>query len=57
MSVGKECGEYVMWWDGEYERQCELPEGHKGHHFDGLSCFTGSYTSAEQVYDCKVHGA
>lgn len=56
MSEPVECGAYVMWWDGEYEGQCKLPAGHEGHHFDGMSCFVGDYTSAEEVYGCKVHG-
>lgn len=33
------CGKAVFWWDGEYEGECELPEGHEGDHFDGLSWF------------------
>lgn len=33
------CGKAVYWWDGEYEGECELPEGHEGDHFDGLSWF------------------
>jgi hypothetical protein len=30
-----ECGFHVYWWDGEYEGNCELDEGHDGPHFDG----------------------
>lgn len=33
------CGEVVMWYDGEYEGECELPKGHAGPHYDGLSWF------------------
>jgi|GEM_PF-4501044 hypothetical protein len=51
-----ECRECVYWWDGEYEGNCELPEGHEGHHFDGLSCFIGTGSQAEEVYNCKEHG-
>lgn len=40
MSSSREtCGERVYWWDGEYEGECELPKGHQGPHFDGLSWF------------------
>lgn len=33
------CGKFVSWWNGEYEGTCELPEGHAGPHYDGISCF------------------
>jgi hypothetical protein len=33
------CGQLVCWWNGEYEDNCELPEGHDGDHWDGLSWF------------------
>jgi len=33
------CAEFVSWWDGEYEGECELPEGHDGDHYDGLSWY------------------
>jgi hypothetical protein len=33
------CGRHVYWWDGEYDGNCGLPEGHEGPHFDGLSWF------------------
>lgn len=35
----KPCGAFVSWWEGEYEGNCELPEGHDGPHFDGLSWY------------------
>lgn len=35
----KQCGVTVYWWDGEYEGECELPEGHDGPHFDGMSWY------------------
>lgn len=33
------CGKSVSWWDGEYDGECELPKGHHGPHYDGISCF------------------
>lgn len=33
------CDKFVSWWDGEYEGTCELPKGHQGPHYDGISCF------------------
>lgn len=33
------CNKSVSWWDGEYEGVCELPKGHQGPHYDGISCF------------------
>lgn len=33
------CGRFVSWWAGEYEGNCELPDGHDGDHWDGLSWF------------------
>lgn len=38
MSV-EPCGLRVSWWDGEYLGACELPKGHAGNHWDGLSWF------------------
>lgn len=37
--VSERCNAFVDWWDGEYEGYCELPKGHEGDHFDGLSWF------------------
>lgn len=37
--MNRVCGHLVYWWDGEYEGECELPAGHDGPHFDGLSWF------------------
>lgn len=36
-----DCGRNVYWWEGEYEGECQLPEGHEpnGIHFDGLNWF------------------
>jgi hypothetical protein len=34
-----ECGREVSWWCGEYEGECELPAGHSGDHYDGLSWY------------------
>ncbi len=33
------CGKFVYWWEGEYEGECELREGHGGPHYDGMSWF------------------
>lgn len=41
------CGKSVSWWDGEYEGTCELPEGHKGPHYDGISCFNDDSEEVE----------
>lgn len=35
MRARPECGERVYWYDGG----CELPEGHDGPHWDGMSWF------------------
>jgi hypothetical protein len=45
------CGKAVSWWDGEYEGECELPEGHEGDHFDGISWFNddGEDTTNEHI--------
>jgi len=42
------CGEGVYWWDGEYEGNCELPKGHDGPHFDGLSWFNDDNEEVEE---------
>lgn len=41
------CGKFVSWWDGEYEGTCELPEGHAGPHYDGISCFDDELNEIE----------
>lgn len=33
------CGQFVSWWNGEYEGNCERHEDHAGPHFDGMSWF------------------
>ena len=33
------CNAFVYWWDGEYEGNCELLEGHTGDHYDGISWY------------------
>lgn len=38
-AVAGACGHTVYWWDGEYEGECELPSGHGGAHYDGLSWY------------------
>lgn len=37
----KACGQLVSWWDGEYEGNCVMPEGHAptNLHYDGMSYF------------------
>lgn len=35
--MAEECGHTVIWWDGEYEGECDRPKGHEGAHSDGLS--------------------
>lgn len=44
----KRCARFVSWWDGEYEGECELPEGHGGPHFDGLSWYDDDMNEQEQ---------
>lgn len=39
MTEARECGAFVSWWDGEYEGNCCLPDGHDGPHYDGVSWF------------------
>jgi hypothetical protein len=35
-------------WDGEYEGDCELAEGHPGAHFDGMTTWrTDEYGSTD----------
>jgi hypothetical protein len=45
------CGKHVYWWDGEYEGDCELPEGHEGDHWDGRSWYDddGNMTGYEHA--------
>ena len=34
------CGKAVYWWSGEYEGNCELPQGHlEPFHYDGTSYY------------------
>lgn len=48
MTEVKRCAQFVSWWDGEYEGECELPEGHRGPHFDGLSWYDDDMNEQEQ---------
>jgi hypothetical protein len=48
------CGKLVIWWDGEYEGECELPEGRAGDHFDGLSWFNDDLENTD--LDHVAHG-
>lgn len=41
------CGTSVSWWGGEYDGTCELPKGHQGPHYDGISCFTDEGDAVE----------
>lgn len=41
------CNYFVSWWDGEYEGNCELEEGHKGPHWDGLSWYNDDWDLLE----------
>jgi hypothetical protein len=36
--VIRACGRIVSWWDGEYEGECVLPEGHEPNdvHYDEM---------------------
>lgn len=43
------CGQSVSWWDGEYDGECELPKGHQGPHYDGMSCFTDDGDEVELI--------
>lgn len=45
--VGEVCNKSVSWRDGEYEGECELPEGHAGPHYDGMSCFNDENNEVE----------
>lgn len=50
-SSGKLCGEFVYWWDGEYEGNCELADGHEGDHFDGLSWYNDDHECTDNHHD------
>jgi hypothetical protein len=41
------CNAHVYWWDGEYEGNCELPEGHDGPHYDGNSWYNDQMEEAD----------
>lgn len=45
----KLCNAFVYWWNGEYEGECELSDGHEGPHYDGLSWYVGDGRWAEEV--------
>lgn len=47
------CGKFVSWWNGEYEGECELPEGHAGDHFDGLSWFNDDGENTDSDHDAS----
>ena len=45
------CGRFISWWDGEYEGNCELPEGHDGDHYDGLSWFNNDNENTDYLHE------
>lgn len=45
------CGEFVSWWEGEYEGTCELPPEHEGDHFDGLSWFDDDHQCTDYRHE------
>lgn len=52
------CGEFVSWYNGEYEGYCELPDQHEGDHFDGMSWYDddGESTDYEHHYEHPPRG-
>jgi hypothetical protein len=44
------CNEFVSWWQGEYEGNCELPKGHDGDHFDGLSWYNDEHECTDNAH-------
>lgn len=44
------CGRHVYWWEGEYEDNCELRDGHEGDHFDGLSWFNDENECVDHLH-------
>ena len=45
------CRAFAYWWDGEYEGECELPKGHEGDHWDGLSWYDDDMTPKDYEHD------
>lgn len=45
------CDRFVYWWEGEYEGNCELPEGHDGPHYDGMNWFDDNNEAVEPPGD------
>ncbi len=45
------CGEFVSWWAGEYEGNCELLSDHEGDHWDGLSWFNNDGECTDSDHD------
>jgi hypothetical protein len=50
------CGEFVSWWGGEYEGNCERPPDHENDHFDGMSWFNehGEEGEPDPSYDVSA---
>jgi len=40
----------VSWWDGEYEGNCEMPEGHSPDnlHYDGMAYFDDDHEEVRE---------
>ena len=49
--TGAPCSRFVYWWDGEYEGNCERPEGHDGDHWDGVSWFNDELEPTDRHHD------
>ena len=50
-SEASSCGKHVYWWNGEYEGDCELPEGHDGDHWDGRSWYDDDGNMTDHAHD------
>jgi hypothetical protein len=48
------CSRSVYWWDGEYEGECVLPEGHGVVHYDGLSFYDDDGAEVERHDPPKI---
>lgn len=48
------CNEFVSWWGGEYEGNCERDPEHEGDHYDGISWFDEKGNRGEEDPDYDV---
>lgn len=50
------CNEFVSWWGGEYEGNCERDPDHEGDHYDGLSWYDdeGQQAEPDSSYDVET---